>query len=353
MLRVLAIAPLLFVWMFIEGAWAQSLVYVSLAGEKRIDCYALDLETGKLGFRHRTDAPGSPGALCVGPRGHRLFASLRSEGALASYEIGDDGRLKQTSITSAGADPAYVATDSSGRFLISAYYRAGKVAVHSINERGAIEADPLQTIDTDEKAHACVFDRTDQFLFVPHTGPNAIYQFRFDSGKLIASQPAKLTRDENTGPRHLWFHPNGQFAYGSDEQGMSVTSYQLDRKTGTLSVLQTISSLPPNGFEGRMSTSDIEVHPSGKFVYIANRGHNSISGYRMDQESGKLTYVSNSPTETTPRSFNIDPTGQYLIAAGQNSGTLATYKIQSDGKLKLGEKTPVGSRPWWVQFVAR
>ncbi len=334
------------------AADAAQFVYVSIAGENRIAVYVH--EQGKLTPAADLKLSGGPGALCVHPNGKYLFASVRSVGNLAGFEINDDGSLRQINEVAAGADPAYVATDRSGKYLLSAYYRAGKVMVHAIDDTGKI-SQRSQSISTDDKAHAIVSDRSGKFVFVPHTGPNAIFQFRFDAatGKLTANQPAKLVRPENTGPRHLWFHPRADFAYGSDEQGNSVTAYAFDSTAGTLRPIQTLSSLPPAGFQGTKSTSDIEVHPSGKLLYIANRGHDSISCYAVGEESGRLRYLSNTKTEKTPRSFNIDPSGQYLIAAGQNSATLATYRIKANGTLDLIGTTATGTSPWWVLIVDR
>lgn len=348
LLRCLAIVAVVSV----ETSGAGQSVYVSIAGENRIAVYSMD--DGRLTEEGDVKLSGGPGALCLHPNGKYLYASVRSVGNLAGFEINDDGSLSPINEVTAGADPAYVATDRSGKHLLSAYYRAGKVTVHAIDGGGKLGGQ-IQSIPTDEKAHAIVFDRSGQFVFVPHTGSNAIFQFRFDAstGTLSANDPEKLVRAENTGPRHLWFHPSAETAYGSDEQGMSVTAYQLDSKQGTLETIQTLSSLPPEGFDGGKSTSHIEVHPSGKFVYIANRGHDSLSCYSIDDATSKLRYLSNTPTEETPRSFNIDPSGRYLIAAGQNSATLATYKIQSNGKLEAIGKTATGARPWWVLIVDR
>ncbi len=248
-----------------------------------------------------------------------------------------------------------MATDPSGSFLLSAYYRAGKVMVHAIDPSGKLSEQATQSVPTAQKAHAIVADRSGRFVFVPHTGPNLIFQFLFDAqlGKLTPNDPSQVVRPQQSGPRHLWFHPHADFAYGSDEQGNSITAYRLDARGGRLDAIQTLSSLPAEDAAAGKSTSDIEVHPTGKFVYIANRGHDSISCYALDQATGEMRYSANTKTEKTPRSFNIDPAGRYLIAAGQNSATLACYTIQPDGTLSPVGTTPTGSNPWWVLIVRR
>ncbi len=342
-------------WLFFSTCGtllADQIVYVSLSGENRIAVYQLEPSSGRLLELSDVQTDGGPGALCLHPSGKYLLASIKSVGNLASFRIVGDG-LEQIDQIPAGADPSFLATDPSGKFLISAYYRAGKVMVHSIGDDGRLDPQPLQSIDTDEKAHGVVFDASGRFVFVPHTGPNAIFQFRFEptSGRLMPNRPAKVQRPQQSGPRHLWFRPDGKFAYGSDEQGNSVTAYQFDSQTGTLLPMQTVSTLPAD-FDQRNSTSDIEVHPSGKFVFVANRGHDSIARFAIDSD-GKVSHLGNTATEKTTRSFNIDREGKLMIAAGQNSDRIATFRIRSDGSLDRLATTAVGSKPWWVLVVNR
>ena len=353
-MRQLSPTALLLLSLCASWAQAKSFVYVSVAGENRIAIYELDEANGELTPNGSVAVSGGPGALTVSPNKEFLFASIRSVGNLASFRInGDSGSLSLVNEVSAGADPAYVATDATGKFLLSAYYRAGKVAVHSIDSQGAISNKPTQEVATDDKAHAIVPDQSNRFAFVPHTGPNAIFQFKFDAatGNLTANDTPKLLRPLDTGPRHIWFHPTGAFAYVSDEQGSSITVYRFDPAIGKLSPIQTLSTLP-NGFDERNSTADIEVHPSGRFVYVANRGHDSIAKFKIDSASGRVTAMGQTYTEKTPRSFNIDPSGRYLIAAGQAAGKLATYRINADsGDLTRLATYEIGKQPWWVLAV--
>ncbi|MBC8352627.1 MAG: lactonase family protein [Planctomycetes bacterium] len=331
---------------------AKSFVYVSVAGENRIAIYELRETDGELKLQGSMKVSGGPGALTVSPDQKFLFASIRSVGNLASFRLdARSGSLTLVNEVVAGADPAYVATDATGKFLLSAYYFAGKVAVHSIDRQGTISSRPIQEVTTDDKAHAIITDRANQFVFVPHTGPNSIFQFRFDAGKLIANDVAKLRRPDKTGPRHIWFHPTRDFAYVSDEQGSSITVYRFDPKNGRLTPMQTVSTLP-DGFSRGNSTADIEVHPSGRFVYVANRGHDSIARFQIDSDSGRVTALGQTPTEQTPRSFNIDPSGRFLIAAGESAGKLATYRIdEKSGGLSRLATDEIGKQPWWVLAV--
>jgi 6-phosphogluconolactonase len=214
-------------------------------------------------------------------------------------------------------------------------------------------------------AHAISTDPSNRYAFVPHIariqdnvleppknipGPNVIMQFRFDggSGRLTPSSPYRVEQPELAGPRHYCFHPNLDLVYFSNEQGCSVTSYRLDRATGTLSTVQTISTLP-DGFSARNTCSQIHLTPSGRFLYVGNRGHNSIAGFAVNAATGELTAGGRVPTEAVPSAFALDPAGRFLFAAGSASGRLASYRIDSEtGSLTPLSTYAVGQRPMAV-----
>jgi 6-phosphogluconolactonase len=333
---------------------AETFVYVSVAAEKRIAVYRLDGATGRL--THRSDckvADGEPGALTTDPEKRFLLAAIRSTGKLASFRIDPaTGALAHVGSVPAGPDPAQISTDRSGRFLLTAYYVDAKVTVHAIGKDGTLREKPLQSLPTADKAHAVVPDPSNRYVFVPHTGPDAIFQFAFDAseGRLTAGSPEKLTTPKGTGPRHLVFHPSRPVAYVANEQGGSVTAYALDPKRGTLKPLETVSTLPKD-FEGSNACAEIRVHPSGKFLYVSNRGHDSIACFALDGD-GKVSALGQEPTEKTPRSFDLEPTGKYLFAAGESSGRLVAYSVDGkNGRLKKLETYEVGKTPWWVLAV--
>ncbi|QDV50393.1 lactonase family protein [Gimesia fumaroli] len=333
---------------------AASFVYLSLGGEKKIAIYRLNEQDGAL--THVEDVPlaGAPGCLEVDPTKKYLFASVRSAKQFMSFAIDpENGKLKQISAVPAGGNAAYIATDKNGEYLFSAYYGEGKVAVHRLGKDGTISAEIVQTIPTDKNAHAILPDQANQFVFVPHTGPNAIYQFVWDAqnGTLKANDKPMLEAASGLEPRHLAVSKDNRFIYFDNEKGSSVTAYKLDSKSGTLTPFQTVSTLPA-GFEGKNTCADIELSPSGKNLYASNRGHNSIACFSVDQKTGRLTTLEQEPTEDTPRSFNIDPTGTYLYAAGQRNGKLAAYQISPQtGKLKRLATYEVGKSPSWVEIV--
>jgi len=333
---------------------ADTFAYVSLAKDRKIAIYKVEPATGAL--THITDAPceGEPGALVANPAKTGLFASLRPEGKLVAFRINPQSRsLTHLNTIDAGPDPAHLSTDKEGRFLLAAYYVAGKVTIHAIEEGGSLRAKPVQSVPTADKAHAILLDRANHFAFVPHTGPNVIFQFAFNpsTGELTPGNPPQLQTAPNTGPRHIVFHPQLDIAYVSNEQGGSVTAYRFDKTSGSLQALPSVSTLP-SGFSARNACAEIKIHPTGRFLYISNRGHDSIARFRVDGRSGELTPLGQTPTEKTPRSFDIDPSGKFLYVCGEATNRIAAYQIdQETGGLTPLATVSVGKTPWWLAIV--
>ena len=330
---------------------AQTSVVLSVNNEKKLVVYSLD-EGGSLNIESEIKTTGKPGCSIVNRSGTILYVAMKATNSVAAFSFDHKTGLKLLGETQVGAAASYLAIDPTGDYLFSSYYKDGKIAIHRINKDGTLGEKPLHMIETDEKAHGIALHRSGTNVFVPHTGPNAIFQFNFDpkTGKLTPNATPKLVRKEGTGPRHLWFHPETDFAYGSDEQGSSVTVYRFDPEKGTLSVVQTLSTLV-DGFNGKNSTSDIEVHPSNKFVFVANRGSDTIASFAIDPDSGLLSPLEHSETVPFTRSFNISADGKHLVAAGQKSNKIRVFAIGHDGKTKLLSTADTGKAPWWVQII--
>jgi 6-phosphogluconolactonase len=333
---------------------ADTFIYVSMAPEEKIQIYRLDPGEGKLTAVDAVAVEGGPGALAVDPGKKFLFASLRSTSTLASFRINPaTGKLKLlgTAPLPKGENAAFVGTDRTGRWLLSASYGAGKVVVHRLADDGTIQTPAVQTVATAMTAHSVATDRENRFVFVPHVAPNAVYQFRFDAaaGKLTAAGKAP-GGTEKAGPRHLAFHPTQDLAFTSDEQGSSITAYRFDPSTG-LKPVRTLSTLPKD-FDGQNSTAEVKVHPNGKFVWVSNRGHDSLAGFAIDSGTGKLSALGQTPTEKTPRSFDIEPDGRFVLGAGEGSGKLAVFRVDLDsGKLTRVHTYDVGKSLAWVLAV--
>ena len=331
-------------------------MYITISEEDRIARYEVDEGTGELAHVGDTATAARPAPLAVSPARDRLYAGCRDAIAISSYAIGEGGELAHIGDAAVDNDPCYLATDRSGRFLLSAYYEGGRCAVHAIGDDGAAVAPPVEWLATDKGAHSMQTDASNRFAFVPHisggNGPNAIFQFRFDAetGHITPNNPARVEPDAELGPRHFCFHPNKDILYFSDEQGCSVTAYNFDAENGTLSAFQTVSTLP-EGYEGRNSCSQIQIAPSGEFLYAPNRGHNSIACFGVDADSGALTAIGHAPSEAVPRAFSIDPSGRFLYAAGLDTGRLAAYHIEGDGTLTRFATYDVGGEPMWVLII--
>ncbi len=340
-------------WAQASLATAETCVYVPDAGTQAIVLYHLDEQSGRLKEVSRTNVGTAPGSLAVNVKQRLLFASLRTDAEIGSFQIGDGGKLTEVGRTElgSGANAAYVAADKNCRHLLAASYAGGRVTVHDIATDGKLGDKALQTIETAKTAHAAVLSADEKWLFVPHVAPNAIYQFKYDAqaGKLTEHAKAAGGK-EGAGPRHLAIHPSQKFAFSSDESGNSVTLYSLDGEAG-LKPLQTLSTLPAD-FTAKNSTADVHVHPSGKFVWVSNRGHDSLAGFSFDAATVKLTAIGQTSTEKTPRSFAISPNGNWILGAGEGSGKLVVFAVDANsGQLERKETIEVGKSLTWVTIA--
>lgn len=343
-------------------------LYVCVQDDDKIASFSLDTATGQLTPSATIPVPGAPSVLALSLDRRVLYVGHRSQQAISSFRIDASGGLTLQGTVAAMNAPTFLAPDRTGRYLLVAYYQGGAAAVYPLAADGSLGATPCDTMTTAMGAHAIQTDPSNQFVFVPHiarfndnvleplkesTGPNAIWQLKFDvqTGRLIPNTPLTLEPATRLGPRHYCWHPSLPVVYFSDEQGCSVTAYQLNQATGTLSTLQTISSLP-SGFTARNTCSQIHLTPSGRFLYAGNRGHNSLAGFAVDATTGQLRAVGHVATEVVPSAFGLDPTGQFVFAAGTASGRLASYRINGDtGVLTPLTTYAVGQRPAAVQAV--
>ena len=333
-------------------------MYVTISEEDKIAIFELDEETGELEPRGEASVPGRPAPLAISPDRGTFYVGRRDALELTSYRIDRaSGGLTPIGSVSLKSDPCFLATDRTGRYLLSAYYQGSAAAVHAIGDDGVAVGPPVEWRETAIGAHSIQTDPSNRFAFVPHIadvsgdpGPNEIRQFRFDeaTGRLTPNEPAILKPDDDAGPRHFCFHPGRDVLYFSNEQGCSVTAYNLDAESGTLSAFQTVSTLP-DGYGGSNSCAQIQITPDGRFLYAPNRGHNSIACFAVDEESARLGPVGRVPTEPVPRAIGLSPSGGLFFAAGLESGNLACYRIDGDsGQLRHLWTRAVGQGPMWV-----
>ena len=176
-----------------------------------------------------------------------------------------------------------------------------------------------------------------RFAFVCDLGLDNVmcYQFDAEHGKLTPADSAFTALKPAAGPRHLVFRPDGKFAYVINELNSTVTAFSYDPKTGRLTEVQSISTLPPY-WEGKNTTAEIGVHPSGKYLYASNRGHNSVVLFEIDPDKGTLNFVEEQGTGgKTPRHFGIEPSAKHLAIGNQDSDTILVCRIDAgNGRLK-------------------
>jgi len=329
-------------------------VYITLQNDDKIAIYNLDSANGSLTHQEDIAVPGGPAPFAVSPDNKRAYTGLRVDLKMVSFDIDSlSGTLTTTGSVGLESDPCYVSVDDTGNHLLSAYYKAGHLAVHPIDYNGALGKPATEWIGTRHKAHCLHTDASNSFAFLPHVGEsNAIYQYKFDAstGSMTPNNPAVIEAPEGDGPRHYAYHPNGKFVYFDNEQGCSVTAYKFDSANGTLKAFQTLSTLPDD-WTGNNSCAQIHISPSGEFLYASNRGHNSIAIYSVDPDSGELTALGQQSSVSTPRAFNIDPTGKYMLVSGLDNGDLATYKIESSGLLAHLATQQVGNEPMWIHIT--
>jgi 6-phosphogluconolactonase len=354
-------------------ATATNYVYVSNAEDSTIGMYTLASD-GTLTPGPSVVAGKLVMPMSVSPDKRFLFAAVRTKPySVITYTIDPKtGALTQLSKAPLAESFPYISTDRTGRFLFGAGYGGNMVSVNAIGKDGKV-SEPLQVIPTARNAHCIVIDRTNRYVFVPHLGSDEVFQFRFHAktGKLKANTPPLLLMKAGTGPRHIIISSDNKFAYLLSEMVGTVTTLSLDAQTGLLSPVSEVKILPPDsklvpglprlpagqGEEPRDVSKDIwaaDLHltPDGKFLYAVERTSNTISAFSVDGASGKLTYLSNTPTEKQPRSFAIDPTGKYMVVSGELSDTISVYAIDENGGLKLLKKYPTGKDSNWVEIVS-
>ena len=317
--------------------------------------WTLDLETGAMEQQGETVPARNPSFLAWSAHQNYIYAVSevssrdgKPGGGVAAYAVGENGELTLTkSLASGGGAPCYLATDLSGRHLLTANY-GGSIATFSLESDGGL-ADVGTVIihngsSVNERrqgsAHPhCIIPSIDnRWVYVPDLGQDKLVAYRYDAapGILIEQPSHDVITPPGSGPRHMVFHPKSPFVFVSLELSNQIASYRY--VLGRLNPIAIESTLPAD-FEIENTTAEVRVHPTGKFAYISNRGHNSIAVFRIGERDGSLLRVGMEPTQgKTPRNFNIDPSGKVLIVANQQSDNLISFFIDPD----LGTLTPTG-----------
>lgn len=340
---------------------------------KGIYVFGLDSKTGKLEAAGLAGEATNPSFLAVASSKKFLYAVSEAAGSGVVSSFARDAKSGKLTLLnqqpSQGKGPCHVSVDHTGKAVMVANYGSGHVASYPVKEDGSLgeaastylqgppsNANPKR--QEGPHAHSINVDAGNKFAFACDLGCDKVFIYKLDAaaGKMTPHEPAFAEVPAGGGPRHFAFHPNGKFAYVNNEMTMTVTAFTYDAAKGALSAIDTLSTLPPGTeMSGKFSTAETQVHPGGKFAYVSNRGHDTIACYKVDEATGKLTFIEAAPAMVqTPRNFGIDPTGKWMITAGQNSSTIAVLAIdQATGKLTpTGQTLDVGA-PVCVKFVTQ
>ncbi|MGP8080626.1 MAG: lactonase family protein [Dehalococcoidales bacterium] len=327
-------------------------LYVSLLREDKILIFATDLQTGKLQVQGEMKVTGQPANMVFDPGQQFIYVGRKADRSISTYRRNrETGEMSLAGTAPVGIEPDYLASDRKGRFLLSTYISEGRVAVHQIGSDGILRNHPIEWLTTYRGVHSIQIDPCNRFAFIPHIAgndPNLILQFKFNevTGHLTPNAPDRVIPEKDAGPRLFCFHPNLDILYFCNQEGSSVTAYQLDTSAGTLSAFQSVSTLPDD-YRQKSKTADIQISPSGGFLYVNNRGHDSIACFSVNANNGRLTSIGRVPTEAEARSMCVDPYGNLLFVAGLASGRLVSYRINKDsGELTNLETYAVGNSPW-------
>lgn len=360
------------------AALAETLLYVGTntsGSSQGIYVSTFDETTGAISPPKLAAAIGNPGFLAMHPSKPLVYSVAGGKAAdgtwkdeAAAFAVQPDGSLALLNTQpSGGSGPCHVAVDASGRVLLVANYNGGTVASYPIGDDGSLRpaASTVQHQGSsvnpqrqkEPHPHGIYPDPTRTRAYVPDLGLDKVLIYRLDaaSGRLSPNAPADATTEPGGGPRHMAFHPNGRYAYVNLELTSRVAAYRVDAATGALKGFQVLSSLPAGASAEGNSTAETLVHPNGRFLYVSNRGHDSIAVFAIDPQDGSLRFVEATSTGgQTPRSFGLVPGGRFLVAANQNSGNITVFRIDPErGTLSREVADLAVDRPISVRFMRR
>lgn len=323
------------------------------ADSRGIYGYRFDEGTGRLAPLGVAAEVVNPSFAVTDPAHRHLYAvtemsqrgpdAYKTDGYISSFSIDPKtGSLTfLNKVSSGGGGPCHLVVDRAGKILFVANYGSGNVASFAIEADGRIgemtgkdqhsgsSVNPRR--QQGPHAHAVVLSPDNRFLFVPDLGLDRILIYRIDEAKqtFTVNNPPYVSVNPGFGPRHFVFGAGAKFAYAVCEMGSSVVTFSYDRENGKLTPVQTVSTLPAD-FSGEDNSAEIEVGPSGRFLYASNRGNDSITVFQVDRKTGLLNKIQIVPTQgKIPRNFVIDPTGGYLLVANQNSNDIVVFAIDA------------------------
>jgi len=325
----------------------KQVVYTASPESQQIHVWQLN-EEGVLTLLQVTDVAGQVQPMVVSPKKDFLYVGVRPNFRVLAFRIAADGTLTEAGQAPLPGSPTHISTDRAGNFLFCGSYNDECVSVSPINAEGIPQA-PSQVINGLAGCHSANIDNANQKLFVPALKQDRICLFELgEEGQLTPRKQAQVTTVEGAGPRHMVFHPNGNYAYCVNELDSTVDVWALNNAHGEVARVQTVDLMPP-GFNGTRWAADIHLTPNGKYLYACDRTSSTLAIFSVSEDGAILAVEGFQPTETQPRGFNIDNSGKYLVAAGQKSHHIEIYSItEPQGLLKPLSRYAVGQGPMWV-----
>lgn len=355
----------------------RTCVYVSNAADGEIGSYLLRAD-GTLQPGARFKAADAVGPMALSPDRRVLYAAVRSQPySVHAYSIDTgSGALQPLAVSPLAASCPYISLDRTGRYLFGASYHSNLVSVSAVAADGRVAAAPQQVIPVGRNAHSIRVDASNRYAFVPTLGCDQIFQFVFDagSGRLSSNTPAAVQMQPGTGPRHFAISADNRYVYVLSELLATVTTFALDSDTGLLTEVGSASgqppetdlapgaprvaagaaeTAPPRDRDRDIWAADIHLTPDGRFLYISERTGSTLGAFRVNGQTGELSYLGSTPTERQPRGFAIDPSGSFLLACGEQSDSIALYAIDpASGTLALLQRYSGGKGANWVEIVS-
>ncbi len=354
-LRLLAIAGL-FVAMTAASALANdSFVYIANAESQSLSVLRLDETTGQLSQVQTLAVGGKLMPVAFDAKNRRLYGALRS----APYRLvslaqdGANGQLQLLGFSPLAESMANIALTANGQQLLAVSY-GGHIASLSHLDNQGLAKSAAQVFSPGHNPHQISLDPQGRFAYVSLLGDDQLKAFAFNAitGRLDLTPAASLALPPGTGPRHFVFAAAGERIYLVGELSGRVYLLKRDLNSGALRLVDSWS-LVPEGFSGQPAAADIHLSPDGRFIYASERSSNSLSGFAIDQDTGRLQLLGRWPCETQPRAFALTPSGDWLLVAGQSSNSLGLFaRDKRSGKLTFVARQPLGQGPAWVKVVA-
>lgn len=313
-------------------------------GSKGIYVYRFNCGTGKAELVSNTEGIASPSFLAIAPDKKHIYSVNETNGStpgkVSAFSFDKlTGKLALVNQQATGGDdPCHLAISNNGKWLTVGNYSSGNVTVLSINKDGSLNPysqliqDSGKSVNKERQekphVHETVFGPKEEYLFTPDLGTDKVMTYKFNPASakpLSAATPAFTTVTAGNGPRHITFHPNGKYAYLVEELSGSIGVYNYSN--GKLNLVQHLAT-HPSDFKGAIGSAEIELSPDNKFLYASNRGdENNIAIFSVDPATGKLTLKGYQSTHgKAPRHFMIDPTGNFLLAANQDTDNIVIFK---------------------------